>query len=709
MQFSIHPISRAVSMFLLSAATASALAQSAAPTESNETVLPAVVVTSGAGSAAAPAAADGYNARRSETALGLNLTRRETPQSISVITRQQIEDFGLYNVNDLLNQATGITVERVETDRTYYTARGFDVTNFQFDGIGMPFTNGSQWGDIDTALFERVDVLRGANGLLSSTGNPSATVNFVSKRPTRDLQASAALTLGSWNNRRLEGDVSGALNASGSARGRLIVVSENKDSYLDRYSTDKAVVSGTVDFDLTSSTLLSVGYSEQRKDANSPMWGALPLYYTDGTPTDYDASTSTAADWAYWNNRDRRAHADLVQELGGEWQLKASLMQRTMTSDSQLFYVYGTPDKASGTGLFSYPSAFKGDYTQSLADVRASGPFTLTGRRHELMAGVNWAREKAREHSDYGQGIGSPVPDLTTWDGNYPKPSFDAGEDGSHFDTYRRSAYAASHLNVADGFKLILGANATTVSSSGENYGVAHAYDRSAVTPYVGAVADLSPNVSAYGSYTRIFKPQTEVDVNNHVLDPIQGRNVEAGLKSEWLDKKLAASLAVFRTRQENTAQVAGSFANFQSYYEGVDATSTGFEAELTGRLTPNWNINSGYTQLTLKDDEGQDARTFVPRRTLRVATDYRVIPALKVGAALRYQSDISTLDGTTLIQQEAYTVLDLMARFELSRQLSLSLNLNNVTDKKYLTSLYWTQAYYGAPRNVSANLRWTY
>lgn len=126
----------------------------------------------------------GYGLRRSRTALGLSLSPRNTPQSVSTVGAEQIRDFGLTDANRLLELAPGIQVERVETDRTYYTARGFDVQNFQFDGIGMPFPNGAQWGELDTALFERVDVLRGANGLLSATGNPSATIDScASARP----------------------------------------------------------------------------------------------------------------------------------------------------------------------------------------------------------------------------------------------------------------------------------------------------------------------------------------------------------------------------------------------------------------------------------------------------------------------------------------------------------------------------------------------
>ncbi|MBS0446705.1 MAG: TonB-dependent siderophore receptor [Proteobacteria bacterium] len=651
-----------------------------------------------------------------ETATGLGLTPRETPQSISVITRERIEDFGLADAGAVLASVTGINVERVETDRTYYTARGFDVTNFQLDGIGLPFANGSQWGDIDSAAYERIDVLRGANGLLSFTGNPSATINFVRKRPTAAFQASALVGIGSWNDRRLEADVSGAMLADGGVRGRLVVADEDRDSYLDRYHNHRTMASGLVDVDLGDRTVLSLGVLDQRTRARSPMWGALPLYHTDGTPTDYAVSTSTAADWAWWNNDDTRVTAELAHDFGNRWQAKATATYREQDADSELFYVYGTPDRTTGLGLSSYPSAFSGHYRQAMLDARASGPFTLGGREHQLMFGASIGRQNAHEHSGYGNDIGTPLPDLATWDGSYPKPAFTASSNGSSWIDKRSGAYGAVRFSLADPLSLVIGANVTRVSSEGENYGVPHAYTHTETTPYAGVVYDIDAHYSAYASYTKIFSPQTEVDANRQPLAPIQGSNVEAGIKADWLDGRLAGSLAVFRTRQANTAEAAGAFPDGASYYRPIAATSTGFEAEVTGRIAAGWDVAAGYTQLRLTDDAtGADARTYVPRRTFRLSTTAQVpwLPALKLGASVAAQSAISTIDEsagfTATIRQGGYATLGLMARYEFDPHWSATLNLDNVADRKYLTSLYWTQTYYAPPRQARLSLRWTY
>jgi outer membrane receptor for ferric coprogen and ferric-rhodotorulic acid len=150
-----------------------------------------------------------------------------------------------------------------------------------------------------------------------------------------------------------------------------------------------------------------------------------------------------------------------------------------------------------------------------------------------------------------------------------------------------------------------------------------------------------------------------------------------------------------------------------KNYYRGVNAESQGFEFDLSGELSKGWQASAGLTRLTsLKGDNGQAVRTFVPRTTLRVNTTYRVpaLPALKVGGTLAWQSETSVDQGGGIrTVQASYATLGLMARYEIDKHLSLSVNLNNVNDKKHLTSLYWTQAYYAAPRNGSATLTWSY
>jgi outer membrane receptor for ferric coprogen and ferric-rhodotorulic acid len=707
----------------LSLALSNALAQTAAPAAAastpagDGTTLPAIHVRAASDGDAPSERSGAYTVRRSSGATGLGLSQRETPQSVSVLTRTQMSDFALTSVNQVLRTATGVVTEEVETDRTYYTARGFDIVNFQIDGIGTPFAYGLVDGDLDTAVYDRIEVIRGANGLMSATGNPSATINFVRKRPTPKLQASAGLALGSWNDKRLEADVSGPLNAAGSLRGRLVAAVQDKDSYLDRYHLKKGVVYGVLEADLGERDVLTLGHTRQSNRPRGGMWGALPMWFSDGTPTNYDRSTNPAASWTRWNTDTGVSFAELAHEFDNGWSARAVLRHEKVKSNGKLFYVYGEPDPTTGIGAFGWPSRYDQENTQTIADLRASGPFELGGRKHELVVGASSSRSKLHARSLNAENLAVPLPDLASWDGSYPEPAFVVDGGGSDFTDKQRSVYAAARLNVADPLKLIVGANATSIDNQGTSYGASRAKKENKTTPYVGAVYDLTSNLSVYASRATIFYPQSEVGADLNRLPAASGRSVEAGVKAAWLDDKLIGSFAVFRTRQSNVASFVGyDSVNLVSIYEGIATFSRGFELELAGAITPRLQVNAGYTQLAIEDAEGNDTRTFSPRRVFRVSTTYRLpmVDKLKLGATLDWRSDTHRTDTTAAgapvtTRQPAYALLDLMARYDFSERLSATLNLNNVTDKKYLTSLYWSQAFYGAPRHGSVSLNWTY
>ena len=707
----LSPMLLALSMIYtgLAAVTGNANATTAdvinTPADAPETQLQTVTVTGAAEQ-------DTYTTRATKSAGKLELTLRETPQSVSVVTRALMDDFKLDNINQVLATTTGVTVEQVETSRTYYTARGFDIVNFQYDGVGMPQVFGNVQGDLDTALYERIDVVRGANGLMTSTGNPSATINFIRKRPTASTQASASLTLGSWNKRRVEGDVSTRLNESGSVAGRVVLVHDESNSYIDRYAPTRNVAYAVVDAHLGKDTLLTIGHTYEANRIDSPMWGALPLYYTDGSPTNYPVGTSTSANWSEWNTSTNSTFAELSHNLGLGLNVQGTLSYISFKSDSNLQYVYGTPFKGVGGGLFAYPSQYLADQKQKLADISVDGKFNLGGRSHDISFGYSYSNSELTDISNYGQGIGTELPGQTAFDGSYPKPTFDASVDGSSYEDTRNTVFLAARFNLADDWKLLGGVNHTRAKSNGNSYGTSKYKSASKTSPYVGVVYDINSTWSAYASHTEIFNPQSEIDATGTPLDPVEGKTSEVGVKAAFFDNKLNVSGAVFKTRQDNTAEAVGTIGA-KTYYRGVNAASEGFEFDLSGELSKGWQASAGVSRLTsLKGDDGQAVRTFVPRTTLRINTTYQVpaLPALKVGSTLAWQSETSVdQGGGTRTVQSSYATLGLMARYQIDKNLALSLNLNNVNDKKHLTSLYWTQAYYAAPRNGSATLSWTY
>ena len=649
-----------------------------------------------------------YTVPGSSSATGLDLSLRETPQSIAIITRSQMDDFRLNNINDVLDSVPGISVERVETDRTYYSARGADITNFQIDGIGMPMPYGLVDGDIDTGVYDRIEVIRGANGLMSATGNPSATVNFVRKRPTADFNAEAEVSAGSWNNYRLEADVSGSLNEAGNLRGRAVAIKQGRDSYLDRNRHDKTVLYGILEADIGDNTLLTLGHTYQDNNANGIMWGALPLIDGSGNRVHYDASASSATDWSYWDSRDQRTFAELTHAFDSGWEVKGIVTHRRNTEDGKMFFVNGV----TVDGMSAFPSKYSVENTQWIGDLVAKGPFMLGGREHQVIVGAQWAHSDIEAESRYGTDFGT----LTFEEmlaGSRPDSTYPAFSGGADFRDKRQSYYSAVHFNVTDRLDLIGGARMTSVKSVGETYGVPREVEHNAkVTPYAGIVYAVTDMHSVYASYTDIFNPQSEVDINRQPLAPLEGKSVEAGIKSEWLGKKINTTVAVFRSKQDNVAEAAGTIpASFDTYYRGVKATTRGLEFDIAGEVTDRLKVQGGYSAMSLEGEDGESVKTYVPRHTFTFTTTYRVpmIEKLKVGMDVKWRGDIHREVAGFRVAQESYALVDLMASYEIDRHTTLTLNVDNVTDRKYLTSLLWDQSFYGTPRSAMLTLNWKY
>lgn len=243
-------------------------------------------------------------------ATGLPLAIVDTPQSVTVIDRGVLDDFAFDEVNDVLRYVTGVNVEEAETDRTYYNARGFDITEAMVDGIQLPNIWGPSIGSLDTVMWDSIEVVRGANGLLSGVGNPSGTINYRRKHSTGERSISGELTASSWNRVRGEFDIDMPLTANGNWGVRIAGAAQNADSYLRDYRSSRTAIQAVVDGRLSDSLAVSFGYARQQGTSRGVLWGALPLLDSAGNQVDWDVSTSTTQDWTYWKSTDQTAFGE---------------------------------------------------------------------------------------------------------------------------------------------------------------------------------------------------------------------------------------------------------------------------------------------------------------------------------------------------------------------------------------------------------------
>jgi outer membrane receptor for ferric coprogen and ferric-rhodotorulic acid len=651
--------------------------------------------------------------RISRGATGLDLEIAETPQSISVVTSEQMESFGADSLNDALNLATGINVEEWETNRTNYMARGFDIKNTQVDGVGLPNNWGIVTGAMDSFGFEKLEVIRGANGLLTGVGNASGTINYVRKRPTNERQGMISLEGGSYDRRRIEADYSTPFTQDGSWAGRIVVASEEQDSWVRGLENDRTYVFGVVDGQIGERSMLTLGASRQDANTDGNMWGALVLAYDDGTQAEFPTNASTAQDWTFWDTINQTAFAEYTYELSSDWRLRVSYNYRAFEEESKLFFAYSMTgvDRETGLGLVGNPGSYPGEEEAHLMDVTVSGDFELFDRAHEAIFGVSYSTGESE--LDW-----RPVPeDDPSWgalpafpyEGNsIPEPAWGARQEYSRTNQRLRRVYGATRISITDRLTSILGFNWAEYQRDGNQLGVPFDQTERELSPYAGITYAFSDDLLAYASYSDIYQPQDYYDINDRYLDPSKGVNYEIGLKAQWLDQRLLTTLAWFNAKQENLGTFVGLNDHGNYYYEGVDIESEGFEVEVVGRINEYLDLVFGFTSLELKDEQNADIYEWVPRRTVNLALTTKVpgLPALRLGVNGKWQSDISKVDEYTgvRIRQDSYARLNAFAKWDITEQMDLRVNANNITDEKYITSLYQI-GFYGAPRNYSVSV----
>lgn len=378
---------------------------SAAP-EDGVTQLQRVVVQ-GAGIEDGSAPNTGYTVRTTSSATKLDLAPKETPQSITTFTAQQIQDQGLLSVSEVLDQTPGITlvsagVSGAGSQPIY--SRTLPVTSIQMDGVmaSTYILSGSAEGDIgmqDSFLYERIDVMRGSNSLTGGAGDASASLNFVRKHPYRDRHVSASLKYGSWNTRRAEVDYSTPLGER--LRVRLAVAAQKGDHWVDRVSSDRKALSLIGALDVTDNDRLSLGVTrfDFRLDGASPhgitRFSQVTDYTSGGGPHKEATETAgrnfnNATPWSYTDREYTNLFATWEHTFDNDWSLKASYNYAD-NKDDKLYGEMGTTFYVPWADRASYAARRDNRRNKVQAfDLHLKGSVELAGRPQDFVIGANY-------------------------------------------------------------------------------------------------------------------------------------------------------------------------------------------------------------------------------------------------------------------------------------------------------------------------------
>lgn len=653
---------------------------------------------------------------------------RETPQSVSVVTRQQMDDKNLTSLDQVLAQSTGVTRSQRNFGDHKFTIRGFavDNDNYMIDGVSGTLYSSTGWLPLDTAILDRVEVLRGAGGLIVGASDPSGAVNLVRKRPRTERHFDVTASVGSWSNYRTEIDTGGPLNAEGTIRARMVAAYEDRKYFYDVTHSRQPLFYGVIDADLGRDTTLTLGVRHQQKTADGFWLFGLPRY-SDGGALDVSRSTSLVQDWNRQRATVNEAFAEVEHRFDGDWRAKVSYNHTEGELDQKVAIPRGAVDRATGTGTRFYSLYFKDlKVVSDGVDANVTGSFAAFGGTHQILVGANASSQRLKNNSaslDDGTAINVFNPNH----GAIPDPMRPAWSREEDSRDRRYGIYASARLQLAEPLHMLLGARLSWLDyRASERLSASQLRDDKVdhqLTPYAGVVYDLNKQWSLYASYADTFQPQSQYrSVSGDTLKPAIGANYEAGVKGELYNGRLNVSAAVFSVRKNNIAvsdaanygNCPGTSADAECFRNGSTLRSKGFEAEASGEILPGWQVAAGYTYVTSRNDEGGSINAETPRHLLRASTTYRLPGpwnAWTIGGGVSAQTGYSYFAGDdpeVRMGEGARAVWDLRAAYRINRHWTAALNVANLFDKRYYAMLGELRRgnYYGEPRNVTLTLR---
>lgn len=662
---------------------------------------------------------------------------KETPQSVTVITRKMLDDQNLNTIDQVMEKTPGITLYDSPMGGKYFYSRGFRMTGqYQYDGVPLDMGNSYVQADSfssDMAFYDRVEILRGAAGMLKGAGGTAGSVNFVRKRGQATPHTQLMMSAGSWDNYRAQVDTGGPLNDAGTVRGRAVVTQQTRQYFYDLGERKDQVYYGALDFDLSDDTTLGLGMAYEDVDSR-PCWGGLPRY-SDGS--DLKLGRSTCLNTAWNNSRSKRAtyFADLKQQLNDDWALKVAGVYSRNTQDIEYAFPSGSvPVGASRSSTLMLGSTYDYDQVDYGFDAYVDGHFQAFGQEHELTFGANASRSIK---DDFYAVAGLPQrQNVLDPDHHLPKPDDSYYESNStrggpsDLRIQQQGLYSTLRLKLADPLTLVMGSRVSWYKSQNDAVAYwrdtrtpssARSKETGEVTPFAGVLYDLNDNLTAYASYSSIFTPQGSYrTLDGASLKPLVGKSYELGIKGEWFDGRLNSAFSLFRTIQEDAQQDDPACPDSTCSLNSGKVRAQGFEAEVSGEVIERLQLLAGYTYTqtkTLEDADssknGQSFNSYVPRHLLRVWGDYQLGGALErftVGAGVNAQSDnyrVSPISGNH-ISQAGYAIWNGRIGYRIDDTWSLALNGNNLLDKRYYTTV-GTEGFgnfYGDPRNFTLSVK---
>ena len=655
----------------------------------------------------------GYRATRSASATRTDTAIHETPQSISVVPAQVVEDIGATRLEDALDYAGG--VERGNNfggqGLTEFLVRGFSTQEFYRNGFAV---NRGYPNMPDASTLERIEVLRGPTSMLYGRGDPGGTFNIVSKQP----QAERRTVLGSQVNtdglRRGTLDTTGALDESAAFTYRLNLVAEGSDSFRDHVESERYNIAPVLRWQLSDDTalILEGDYLHNRH----PMDRGLTRYPNQAGDLARDRFLGEESAGKL-TNQNATTQLRLEHQLDSQWMLRGGIQYLDGSLDGGAVENNGLAADGRTVGR-NYSERWL-NWNDLAVQANLEGHFDAAGLAHTLLLGVEFDDFNYDSQIDRSGGATSDFP-IDLYDPVYGQP-LPALTRTTTYDDENLKSYAfflQDQITLTERLTAQVGARLERFEQRYENkLTPAGSWDQAhnAVSPRFGLIYDLTEELAVYANTSRSFKPNRGADRSSQAFDPEKGIAHEVGIKYELPEHDLSVTAALFHITKENVLTSDPLDSNYQ--VAAGEARSRGFDISVAGNITPQWRVIGGYAYVDAEVTESSSASmptgtrlANVPHHSFNLLDTYEFaegpLAGLGVGMGVKYVGDRKGGATSTAFDMDAYTTVDLLAYYPLTERVRLNLNLNNLFDEEYEERAWgniW--AYPGAPRTLQAGI----
>ncbi|WP_411201494.1 TonB-dependent siderophore receptor [Kosakonia cowanii] len=645
----------------------------------------------------------------------------ETPQAVSIVTRQQYEEQGATSVRQAVSYTPGVYSNQIGASNRfdYIVLRGFSdgsLDNVYLDGLKMMGdTNSHSSLVIDPWFLDSVEVVRGPASVLYGRSSPGGIVALNSRKPSFDPGGEVKLSAGNNNQRGAAFDVTGPVDDNDRVAVRLTGMTRYADSQFDHLKEQRYAIAPSVTWRITDSTRLDV-MAYLHRDPEGGSHSGLPY---EGTVVPHAggkiSNTFFEGEDQYdkYKRRENMVGYNFEHMFESGWSVRQKLRYLRTKVDLNQVYASGWLNE---TELNRGYSGSDESLSAVTLDNQLDGSVDTGAINHRLLVGVDYQHRNNNVTSSYGS-----FPAIDAFNPVY-------GADPLSISVYGREKHKLEQTGIyvqdqmsLDRWRLTLGGRHDQVKITNSNkIGDTHdTLEKDHISSRAALMYLFDSGFAPYVSYSTAFTPTSFTDENGKILQPMKGKQWEAGLKFQPEGSQTMYSASVYRINQNN---IATKVEPTDPYRAIGEIESEGVELEAVGQLTDNLRLQAAYTYNDIRykksspEEQGKRA-VYAPRNQASAWLSYDVkagaLNGLTLGSGVRYVNGI-TSDRENTHTLPSYTLVDLAVGYDLSnvglKGLSAQVNVNNLTDKRYVAACNSANyCYFGAERSIVGSLSYAF